>query len=92
MKDTKVNLVIRIEKELKKEFYLTCKTLGVSPMRTTLILIRKFARGSIDALPIIQEYKEYKDNDTNLRTVRLAKYRIDGDKAHKINKEKKHDL
>lgn len=89
MKDTKVNLVIRIEKADKKEFYTTCKTLGVSPMRTTIILIRKFARGSIDALPIIKEYKDYKDNDSNLRSVRLAKYRIDGDKAHKINRERK---
>lgn len=89
MTDTKVNLVIRIEKDQKKEFYTTCKTLGVSPMRTTLILIRKFARGSIDALPIIKEYKEYKDNDVNLRSVRLVKYRINGDKAHKINRERK---
>lgn len=89
MKNTKVNLVIRIEKQEKKEFYLTCKSLGISPMRTTIILIRKFARGSIDALPIIEEYKQYKANDINERTINLIKSRIDGRKAHKLNKEKK---
>jgi len=85
----KVNIIVRIEEKDKKEFYLTCKSLNITPMRAILILIRKFATGSIDALPIIKEYKEFKDEDMNQRSIRLTKYRIDGKQAYKINKEKK---
>jgi antitoxin component of RelBE/YafQ-DinJ toxin-antitoxin module len=84
----KVNLIVRIEDIAKKEFYTTCKSLGISPMRTCLILIRNFARGRIDALPIIKEYKEFKANDMNDRVVRMTKYRIDGNEAYKLNKER----
>lgn len=83
-----VNLVIKIEKNLKKEYYTTCNSLGIKPMRATLILIEHFAKGKINALPILEEYKTFRYSDKDRKIIRLLKNRINGDKAFKIHKKK----
>ena len=85
------NLVIKMEQKAKDMFYTTCKTLGVTPMRTVLIMIKKFANGEFDAMPIIKTYKEFYEDNKDCRTQRLLKYRIDGGQAFRIHQKRKKD-
>jgi len=78
-----VNLVTKIKPELKKTYYDLCHSIGLTPMRTTLILIERFASGKIDALPVLQNYKDWKYTEKYAKTKRLLKYRIDGSESKK---------
>lgn len=84
-----VNIVLRLDKAIKKKFYDLCHSLKITPMRTMLILMDRFADGKIDALPIVEDYKNFKNNETDKKSQRLLKYRIDGKKAYQINKKNK---
>ena len=83
------NIVIKIDKTIKEKFYDICHSFNITPMRTILILISRFADGKIDALPIIEDYKAFKEQEVINKTQRILKYRIDGSSAYKINKAKK---
>jgi len=61
-------------------------------MRVVLILVERFGNGKIDALPIIEDYKDFKATDKTKKIDRLLKYRIDGTEAYKINKKNKKSL
>lgn len=84
-----VNIVLRLDKAIKKKFYDLCHSLKITPMRTMLILMDRFADGKIDALPIVEDYKNFKNSETDKKSQRLLKYRIDGKKAYQINKKNK---
>lgn len=82
-------IALRIEKVLKNDFYNICRSFSMTPMRTILILIKRFAEGHIDALPIIEEYKVFKTDEIDRKTQRILRHRIDGKQAYKINAKKK---
>lgn len=81
-------LILTLPKQDKEEFYKLCKLLEMKPMRVLLILMGKFVNGEIDALPIIKEFKAYKQQDFSNRGIRLLKNRINGKQAYNIHKEK----
>jgi len=84
-----VNIVIKVDKDIKNDFYTLCKTLSITPMRACLILINRFSKGKIDALPVIEDYKIFKQQEVHNKTMRILKNRIDGKLAYKINKRNK---
>lgn len=84
-----VNIVLKVDKEQKKKFYDLCHGFNMTPMRTMLILMDRFSDGKLDAMPILQEYKEFKASETDRKSQRLLRYRIDGNQAYKINKKNK---
>lgn len=86
-----VNVVIKIAPQVKKRFYDLCKSLGLTPMRTILILIERFASGKIDALPILEDFKQFKATEKSNKVKRILKYRVSGTEAYKINKERKEE-
>lgn len=89
MKRNKTTILIETTKEVKKVFYSNCYSLGVTPMRIILILMKRFIEGQINVMPILEDYEEFKNEDIKNRTQRLLVNRIDGDKAHRINIKKK---
>lgn len=84
-----VNIVLKVDKVIKKKFYDLCHELKITPMRTMLILMERFARGKIDALPVIEDFRRFKSEENQRKTQRILKYRIDGKQAYKINRKKK---
>lgn len=84
-----VNIVLKVDKQIKKKFYDLCYSLKITPMRTMLILMDRFGDGKIDALPIIEDYKTFKGDEKITKTNRILKYRIDGKQAYKINSKNK---
>jgi len=86
---TLVNIVLKVDKKVKKKFYDLCYSLNLTPMRTMLILMDRFADGKIDAMPILEDFKNFKAEEKIRKSKRILKYRIDGDIAYKINKRNK---
>lgn len=82
------NLLLSLPKKDKEEFYKLCKTLELKPMRVILILMGKFVDGTIDAMPVIQAFKDYKEGDISNKTIMLLKNRITGKQAYKIHMER----
>ena len=58
-----VNIVLKVDEDIKKKFYKLCYSLNITPMRTMLILMDRFASGKIDAMPILEDYKLFKTED-----------------------------
>lgn len=85
------NIVIKIENKLKDSFYKSCYSLNITPMRAILILIERFNTGNINAMPIVEDYKSFKEKDREDKLFRLLKYRIDGKEAYEINSKRKID-
>lgn len=84
-----VNMVVKVDKKVKQSFYHLCHSLNLTPMRTMLILIERFANGQIDATPIMSDYATFKEREKITKTNRILKYRIDGGKAYAINQIRK---
>jgi antitoxin component of RelBE/YafQ-DinJ toxin-antitoxin module len=85
------SISVKIRTKLKANFYLVCKSLDITPMRTILILIERFSDGKIDAMPIVEDYKNFDVQDKLDRKNRMLVYRIDGGKAYRLNQKNKND-